>query len=191
MAGKTVVSDDEEDVEVEDNEGEPLDEEDRRRHDDDEDEEDDEGQDEYEKDGFIVDDVDEEEQDEEEERADSDEERQKKKKRKKRESEKNFVLDEDDYELLEDNNITGFHRPKMESKRFKRLKKAQRDTRGEGSGFSDEEEFDGLGRVEGLLRRSLSGAYLVMMKHQLMILLKRNNLKRMGTLAKMMKWQTS
>lgn len=70
MAGKTVVSDDEgesprilnfvhfpdfwlrfhifccflsifaEDVEVEDNEGEPLDEEDRRRHDDDEDEED-------------------------------------------------------------------------------------------------------------------------------------------------------
>lgn len=161
MAGKTVVSDDEEDVEVEDNEGEPLDEEDRRRHDDDEDEEDDEGQDEYEKDGFIVDDVDEEEQDEEEERADSDEERQKKKKRKKRESEKNFVLDEDDYELLEDNNITGFHRPKMESKRFKRLKKAQRDTRGEGSGFSDEEEFDGSGKsgrtAEEKLKRSLFG----------------------------------
>ena len=29
-----------------------------------------------------------------------------------RESEKNYVLDEDDYELLQDNNITGFHRPK-------------------------------------------------------------------------------
>lgn len=32
-----------------------------------------------------------------------------------RESEKNYVLDEDDYELLQDNNITGFHRPKLVS----------------------------------------------------------------------------
>ncbi|KAI7996881.1 hypothetical protein LOK49_LG10G02492 [Camellia lanceoleosa] len=121
-----------------------------------------EGQDEYEKDGFIVDDVDEEEPDEEEsERADSDEERQKKKKRKKRESEKNYVLDEDDYELLQDNNITGFHRPKFESKKFKRLKKAQRDTDEERTGFSDEEEFDGSGKsgrtAEEKLKRSLFG----------------------------------
>lgn len=89
-----------------------------------------------------MDDDEEEEQDEEEEdRDESDEERHKKKKRKKRfrekkeafsfsylyfleymlsfhffscarESEKHYVLDEDDYELLQDNNITGFHRPK-------------------------------------------------------------------------------
>ncbi|CAH1432781.1 unnamed protein product [Lactuca virosa] len=86
-----------------------------------------EGEDEYEKDGFIVDDIDEDEQDtEEEDRVDSDDEMQKKKKRKKRESEKNYVLDEDDYELLQDNNITRFRRPKVESKKG-----------------SDEEEEDG------------------------------------------------
>ncbi|KAK6933979.1 Spt6, SH2 domain, partial [Dillenia turbinata] len=120
-----------------------------------------EGQDEYENDGFIVDDAEEEEVDEEEERADSDEERQKRKKRRKRESEKNYVLDEDDYELLQDNNITGFHRPKVESKKFKRLKKAQRDTEEERSGFSDEEYFDGTGKsgrtAEEKLKRSLFG----------------------------------
>ncbi|KAL6988106.1 Transcription elongation factor spt6 [Sarracenia purpurea var. burkii] len=165
MAGKAIVSDDEDEVEVEYDEREPADGDavDVDDHEDvDEDEEDEEGQDEYEKDGFIVDDVDEEEQDEEEEeRADSDEERQKKKKRKKRESEKNYVLDEDDYELLQDNNITGFHRPKLESKKFKRLKKAQRDAEEDHSGFSDEEEFDGSvksGRTaEEKLKRSLFG----------------------------------
>nr|CAD1827698.1 unnamed protein product [Ananas comosus var. bracteatus] len=40
--------------------------------------------------------------------------RHKKKRKKRRESEKNFVLDEDDYELLQANNITGIHRPKPE-----------------------------------------------------------------------------
>nr|GEX88395.1 transcription elongation factor SPT6 homolog [Tanacetum cinerariifolium] len=75
-----------------------------------------------EKDGFIVDDVEEEEQDEDE--ADSDSEKQKKKKR---ESKKNYDLDEDDYELLEDN---GFRRSKVESKKFKRLKKAKADDDG-------------------------------------------------------------
>nr|KAJ0186266.1 hypothetical protein LSAT_V11C900478540 [Lactuca sativa] len=56
-----------------------------------------------------VDDIHKDEHDaEEEDRVDSDDERQKKKKRKKRETEKNYVLDEDDYELLQDNNITGF-----------------------------------------------------------------------------------
>ncbi|XP_057506714.1 LOW QUALITY PROTEIN: transcription elongation factor SPT6 homolog [Actinidia eriantha] len=166
MAGQAIVSDDEDEVEVEYEEGEPAEGDavdvDDDREDVDEDEEDEEGQDEYEKDGFIVDDVDEEEQDEEEEeRAESDEEKQKRKKRKKRESEKNYVLDEDDYELLQDNNITGFHRPKLESKKFKRLKKAQRDTEEERSGFSDEEEFDGSGKsgrtAEEKLKRSLFG----------------------------------
>ncbi|XP_028074126.1 transcription elongation factor SPT6 homolog [Camellia sinensis] len=164
MVGKSIISDDEDEVEVEEDERETgdgggVDVDDR---DDDDEEDEDEGQDEYEKDGFIVDDVDEEEPDEEEsERADSDEERQKKKKRKKRESEKNYVLDEDDYELLQDNNITGFHRPKFESKKFKRLKKAQRDTDEERTGFSDEEEFDGSGKsgrtAEEKLKRSLFG----------------------------------
>ncbi|CAI9301409.1 unnamed protein product [Lactuca saligna] len=63
-----------------------------------------------------LDDIDKDKHDaEEEDRVDSDDERQKKKKRKKRESEKNYVLDEDDYELLHDNNITGFRHPKVVS----------------------------------------------------------------------------
>ncbi|KAI4378424.1 hypothetical protein MLD38_015904 [Melastoma candidum] len=144
--GKAVMSDDEDEYEAGD--GEPLEGDEEVRDgrnvddDDEEDEEDDEGQDEYEKDGFIVDDVDEEEDDE-EDRADSDEERQKKKRRKKKEE---YVLDEDDYDLLEDNNITGFHRPSKESKKFKRLKKGQGDNEGERSGFSDDEEFDRIGK---------------------------------------------
>lgn len=48
-----------------------------------------------------------------------------------------------------------------ESKKFKRLKKAQRDTEGEHSGFSEEEELDGSwksGRTaEEKLERSLFG----------------------------------
>ncbi|XP_024967791.1 transcription elongation factor SPT6 homolog isoform X2 [Cynara cardunculus var. scolymus] len=163
MAGKTVLSDEEDEIEVEEDEreepdGDAVDPEDR----DEEDEEDEEGEDEYEKDGFIVDDVDEDEQDaEEEDRADSDEERQRKKKRKKRESEKNYVLDEDDYELLQDNNITGFRRPKVESKKFKRLKKARADADEGQSGFSDEEEYNRSGKggrsAEEKLKRSLFG----------------------------------
>ncbi|RDX68890.1 Transcription elongation factor SPT6-like protein, partial [Mucuna pruriens] len=70
-----------------------------------------------------------------------------------------YVLDEDDYELLEDNNIN-IHRRK-ESKKFKRLKKGRRDTEGEPSGLSDEEEFVGSGKVgrtaEEKLKRSLFG----------------------------------
>ncbi|XP_047330082.1 transcription elongation factor SPT6 homolog [Impatiens glandulifera] len=158
MAGRGIVSDDDDDVEVEEDEREPVegDAVDGDGQEEDEDEDDEEGQDEYENDGFIVDDIDEE---EEEEKADSDDERKKKKKRKKRESE-SYVLDEDDYDLLEDNNITGFNRPKLGSTKFKRLKKAQRGTE-EHSGFSDEEEFDG-GRkggrtAEEKLKRSLFG----------------------------------
>ncbi|XP_073017502.1 transcription elongation factor SPT6 homolog isoform X1 [Primulina eburnea] len=164
MAGNTVISDDEDEIGVEEEE---IDEETYgdRTHDgdgdgDEDDEDDEEGQDEYEKDGFIVDDVDEEEGEEEENRADSDEERQKKKKRKKRDSERNYVLDEDDYELLQESNIS-VPRPKLESKKFKRLKKARRDVEEGTSGFSDEEEFDGNGiggrTAEEKLKRSLFG----------------------------------
>ncbi|XP_017246886.2 transcription elongation factor SPT6 homolog isoform X3 [Daucus carota subsp. sativus] len=134
MAGKSaVLSDDEDEMEVYDNEEE-------------EDDEDETGQDEYENDGFIVDD------EEQEEGGDSDEEMQKKRRRKKRESQKNYVLDEDDYELLEDNNVTGFRRPEQESKKFKRLKKAQRDHH---SGLSGGNEFDRSGR--DVLQHSLFG----------------------------------
>ncbi|CAI8613762.1 unnamed protein product [Vicia faba] len=155
---KGVISDDEDEVELGMDEREPADGEELEEGGgdmDEDDEEEEEGQDEYEKDGFIVDEIEEEEEQDEEERADSDEERQKKKKRKKKEE---YVLDEDDYELLEDNNIN-IHRRK-ESKKFKRLKKGQRDEEGQ-SGQSDEEEFYGSGKVgrtaEEKLKRSLFG----------------------------------
>ncbi|XP_011070064.1 transcription elongation factor SPT6 homolog [Sesamum indicum] len=162
MAGKTVISDDEDEIgaEEEERDEEPYGDQVDDRDDDEDEEEDEEGQDEYEKDGFIVDDIEEEEEEEEEDRVDSDEERQKKKKRKKRESERNYVLDEDDYELLQESNIS-VPRPKLESKKFKRLKKARRDTEEEPSGLSDEEEFDGSGKggrtAEEKLKRSLFG----------------------------------
>ncbi|WRX12165.1 Spt6 acidic [Theobroma cacao] len=152
--GKNVVSDEEDELEV-DEEGEPI-EGDRLndRDPDDEDEEDEEGQDEYENDGFIVDDVEDEEVDEDEEREDSDEERRKKKKkRKKKEAED---LDEDDYELLRENDVNV---PKVGSKKFKRLKKAQRDFDEER--FGSDEEFDGSIKggvtAEEKLKRTLFG----------------------------------
>eukprot|EP00249_Psilotum_nudum_P035402 c55897_g1_i1 orf=83-529(+) len=113
--------------------------------DEEEDEEDEEGQDEYEKDDFIVDDVEEE---EDEEAAKSDDEvRARRKKRKKRDTEEQYELDEDDYELLQEANVTGFHRPKSSSKsKFKRLKKAGRvgeeDELNSQRGFSDDEDLD-------------------------------------------------
>ncbi|KHN38799.1 Transcription elongation factor SPT6 [Glycine soja] len=156
---KGVISDEEDDVELDEEEREPVDgdELEEGREDNEDEDEEEEGQDEYENDGFIVDDIeDEEEQDEEEERAESDEERPKKKKRKKKEE---YVLDEDDYELLEDNNIN-IHRRK-ESKKFKRLKKGRRDIEEEPSGLSDEEELVGSGKAgrtaEEKLKRSLFG----------------------------------
>lgn len=140
-----MVSDDEEELEVLDDEreqeeeGEELDDgEGGGGVDDDEDEEDEEGQDEFEDDGFIVEGDEEEEEPEEEEDRDDDEERHKKKKRRKRES---FELDDDDYELLLDNNVKVAR--KADSKKFKRLKKARRDTDAGHSGFSDEDEFSG------------------------------------------------
>ncbi|CAN0929200.1 Transcription elongation factor SPT6 homolog [Linum grandiflorum] len=151
---RNVVSDEEDEMEFDDEDREPE----QGDAADDDEEEDEEGQDEYEKDDFIVDDV-EEEPEEEEERADSDEERQrKKKKKKKREAE---VLDDEDYELLLDNNAIQ-RRPPKDSKKFKRLKKAQRDTDGDGNEYSDE-EFDGSGKggrtAEEKIKRSLFGDY--------------------------------
>ncbi|CAD6271717.1 unnamed protein product [Miscanthus lutarioriparius] len=143
--GRTVLSDEEED-EIEADEEDPRSYRrgrgDMDEHDDDDDDEDDEdGQDEFEKDDFIVDDEEEEVEGEEEEQK-SDDERRRKKKKKKRESE-DFMLDEDDYMLLQDNNITGISRPKPGNK-FKRLKKAGRESEmDEHSGFSD---GDGTGK---------------------------------------------
>lgn len=142
--GRTVLSDEEEDeVEIDEEDPRPSRSGDDREDDDDDDEEDEEGQDEFEKDDFIVDDEDEEEDVEgEEEEHKSDDERRKKKRKKKRESE-DFMLDEDDYMLLQDNNITGISRPKPGNK-FKRLKKAGRESEmDERSGFSDD---DGTGK---------------------------------------------
>ncbi|XVF00136.1 hypothetical protein REPUB_Repub03eG0259000 [Reevesia pubescens] len=152
--GKHVVSDEEDEVEV-DEDGEPIEGDALNGRDpDDDDEEDEEGQDEYENDGFIVDDVEDEEVDEDEEREDSDEERRKKKKkRKKKEAED---LDEDDYELLRENDVNV---PKG-SKKFKRLKKAQRGLDEDQFGLSDD-EFDGSMKggttAEEKLKRTLFG----------------------------------
>ncbi|KAM5550549.1 transcription elongation factor SPT6 [Rosa sericea] len=154
--GKAVISDDEDEVELDEEDREPVDGDtvDQDGGGDEDEDEEDEGPDEYEKDDFIVDDVDEEDEQEEEERADSDEERQKKKKRKKKEE---YVLDEDDYELLEDNNVIA---PRRKGK-FKRLKKAQRHAQGDLGGLSDEEEFPGAGKggrtAEEKLKFSLFG----------------------------------
>ncbi|CAK9143041.1 unnamed protein product [Ilex paraguariensis] len=115
--GKRSVVSDEEEEEVEEVYGKTVDDES------DNEEEDEEGQDEYQKDGFIVDDEEEEVGEEEQDEGKS----QKKRKKKKRDSQKNFELDEDDYELLEDN-ISGFHRPKMANPKFKRLKRVGKDT---------------------------------------------------------------
>ncbi|CAN1295158.1 Transcription elongation factor SPT6 homolog, partial [Linum perenne] len=151
--GRHVISDEEDERELDDDEREPM----EGDAADDDEEEDEEGQDEYEKDDFIVDDV--EEEPEEEDRVDSDEEKQRKrKKKKKRETED--VLDDEDYELLLDNNAIQ-RRPK-DSKKFKRLKKAQRETDGDGNDFSDE-ELDGSGKggrtAEEKIKRSLFGDY--------------------------------
>ncbi|KAJ0457081.1 putative Spt6 acidic domain-containing protein [Helianthus annuus] len=79
------------------------------------------------------------------------------KKEEEKEETKNYVLDEDDYELLQDN--VGFRRLKVESKKFKRLKKARADADEGQSGFSDEEEYDITGKggrsAEDKIKRSL------------------------------------
>ncbi|XWS65424.1 hypothetical protein CRYUN_Cryun05aG0111600 [Craigia yunnanensis] len=148
--GKNVVSDEEDELEV-DEEGEPIEGDtlnDRDR--DDDDEEDEEGHDEYENDGFIVG-VEDEVVDEDEEMEDSHEGRRKKKKkeRKKKSHMEAEDLDEDDYELLRENDVNvpkvGFLAVLLHSvgsKNFKRLKKAQRDLYEDRFGFSDD-EFDG------------------------------------------------
>ncbi|KAK4404708.1 Transcription elongation factor SPT6 [Sesamum angolense] len=143
MAGKTVISDDEDEIaaEEEERDEEPYGDQGDDR-DDDEDEEEEEGQDEYEKDGFIVDDIEEE--------------------RKRRKKTELIVMRRGRKKEKEEkeSNIS-VPRPKLESKKFKRLKKARRDTEEEPSGLSDEEEFDGSGKggrtAEEKLKRSLFG----------------------------------
>ncbi|KAK9725960.1 hypothetical protein RND81_05G180000 [Saponaria officinalis] len=167
MGGRAVVSDDEEEFEVQDDEREQEeDAEDLEDGDvggggggdgdgggDAEDDDEDEGPDEYEKDGFIVEDVDEEdEEDPGEDRDDDDEERHRKKKRKK----KDFQLDEEDLLLLEDANIPVSRKA---DKKFKRLKKARREVEVGHSGFSDDDELivsgKGGGRGEEQVQHSL------------------------------------
>ncbi|KAI5078919.1 hypothetical protein GOP47_0006590 [Adiantum capillus-veneris] len=163
--GARTVSSDEEDIEereddMEDNEAAAD-----NADNDEEDEEEDEGQDEYEKDDFIVDDVEEEEEEQEQVSSGEEEAKLKKKKRKKRDAEENYELDEEDYELLQEN-VHGFHRPKSSSKtKFKRLKKAGRvanDGEREGqAGLSDDEELEEGNRhgrtAEEELKRTLFG----------------------------------
>ena len=85
----------------------------------------------------------------------------KKKKGRKRETKESWELDEDDYELLQEANVTGFHRPKSGSKKFMQLKKAGRnaDVEEEKTGFSDEDDMEEGGRTsstaEEKLKRSL------------------------------------
>ncbi|MCL7047010.1 hypothetical protein MKW94_029482 [Papaver nudicaule] len=141
MGGRRIVSDDDDNEEELDERG-PLDMDAVEDGDGDGDEEDyeEEGQDEFENDGFVVDDVEEEEDDN---RASSDEEEKRKKKKKKRrrqkEAEKTYEIDDDDWELLEENNPS-FRR----SNKLKRLKKAVRDTDDgldENTGISAEENI--------------------------------------------------
>ncbi|KAD6119651.1 hypothetical protein E3N88_10922 [Mikania micrantha] len=79
---------------------------------------DDEDLDEFENDGFIVNDIDEEDKDDVTVITSENQ-----RKKKKRGSQKNFVLDEDDYDLLEEN--TGIRRQKHDGGNFNRLKKAK------------------------------------------------------------------
>ncbi|KZV22488.1 hypothetical protein F511_19708 [Dorcoceras hygrometricum] len=122
----------------------------------DEDDEEDDGLDAYETDGFIVDDV----EDEDEGEEDNCGERQKKKKKKKRVAERCYLLDDDDYELLQESNIS-VPRPSLENKKLKRLKKAQGDTKEEPSNFSGGQQYNGSEKgwqtAEERLKYSLFG----------------------------------
>ncbi|VVB05328.1 unnamed protein product [Arabis nemorensis] len=131
---RNTIFDDEEDIEVEDEEGEPVHGEPFGDNDDEEEYQD--GEDVYENDGFRVS---EEESDNKKrkqrlfgERQDSDEERQIKKKRRWKKDED---LDEDDYLLLQDNNV------KFLKRKYKRLKKAQRENVDLPTDVGDEEEL--------------------------------------------------
>ncbi|XP_018470699.1 transcription elongation factor SPT6 homolog isoform X1 [Raphanus sativus] len=137
MARNDISDEEVDDHELVDEEGEPIHGDHVENPDnDDEDEEEEEGDNEYDKtDGFIVGDEEEEEDDEEEEeRQNSDEEKQKKKKKRRKKDED---LDEDDYLLLQDNGNM-----KFQKKKYKRLKKAQRE-REFGQGGSSDDDFDG------------------------------------------------
>ncbi|KAJ9129237.1 hypothetical protein P3X46_033967 [Hevea brasiliensis] len=107
----------------------------------DEDEEDDEDDlDEFENDGFIVDD------EEEEEGEQGGKDRQKRKKKKKGKLVKDVILDDDDFELLRENKISGVvHSYNVGNEKFKRLKKAESSKNTADFGFSDDDAslYDG------------------------------------------------
>ncbi|KAG2429563.1 hypothetical protein HXX76_010798 [Chlamydomonas incerta] len=94
-----------------------ADEEDEAEYQDSSEEDEDEEQNEYEQDGFIVDDAEEEEEEEEERVAP--------KRRKKKKRERELRLDDDDYDLLEENQVQGIRRPSGR----KRLKSQAEDGR--------------------------------------------------------------
>ncbi|XP_012850515.1 PREDICTED: uncharacterized protein LOC105970252 [Erythranthe guttata] len=79
---------------------------------------------------------------------------------KKRESEKNFVLDGDDYKLFRESHIS-VHRPKLGNKKFKGPKTARGDTKEEPPGLPNHEKFDEGGThghtTEQDLKRNLRG----------------------------------
>ncbi|GLI70134.1 hypothetical protein VaNZ11_014942 [Volvox africanus] len=95
-----------------------ADEEDEAEYQDSSDEDDDEEQNEYEADGFIVDDAEEEEEEEEEKREAP-------RRRRKKKRERQLRLDDDDYDLLEENQVQGIRRPTGR----KRLKSQAEDAR--------------------------------------------------------------
>jgi len=105
-------------------------------------EEEEEGQDEYEKDGFLVDEDEDEEEDADEDSAKD----KKKKKKKKRKRKRHMALDDDDYDLLEDN--TGI--------RVKRPQQMRRIAR-KGGRDEEEEAEDDHRTAQQRLREDLFG----------------------------------
>ncbi|KAG2488784.1 hypothetical protein HYH03_012781 [Edaphochlamys debaryana] len=95
-----------------------ADEEDEAEYQDSSEEDEDEEQNEYEADGFIVDDAEEEEEEEEEKKEAP-------RKRRKKKRERELRLDDDDYDLLEENQVVGIRRPTGR----KRLKSKAEDAR--------------------------------------------------------------
>ncbi|GLC44284.1 hypothetical protein PLESTB_000760900 [Pleodorina starrii] len=112
-----------------------ADEEDEAEYQDSSEEDDDEEQNEYEADGFIVDDAEEEEEEEEKREAP--------KRRKKKKRERELRLDDDDYDLLEENQVQGFRRPKRI-----RLKSTAEDVRKANDAADIQKELFGYEDLE-------------------------------------------
>ena len=85
----------------------------------------------------------------------------KKEKRKNRGTYENQELDEDDYELLQEDNTIGFHRPKFVSNKFTRLKKAGRidDVKEEKTSFSNEDDMEEGGPTGSIAKEKLKCSF--------------------------------